>query len=106
MSLIKTVKTDKEEIKFFSTPIMGSEKVTMNGKVYYIMKTPLKFLEKEINRKDDDSVDVVEYREKKCTNCGISKKLKDFYRDSSKVEGYSNRCKECWKMINEMKKKS
>lgn len=104
MSLIKTVKTDKEEIKFFSTNILGSEKVVMNGKVYYIMKTPLTFNDKEINRKNDDGVDVHEFRSKKCTNCGIEKKTKDFYRDSSKSIGYSNRCKQCWKLINDMKK--
>ena len=105
MSLFKTVKTETEILKFFTEPILGSEKVMLGDKIYYLMKEKIKFNKKDITRKDSDDVDVFNLRKKLCTNCKTEKPITDFYRDSSTKLGFSNRCKQCWKLINEKKKK-
>ncbi len=35
---------------------------------------------------------------KKCRKCTVEKPISEFYKDSTKTDGYNNRCKECLKL--------
>ncbi len=94
MSLIKTYKRENELVRLFNTPIVGSEKVTMNDKVFYMM---IESLGVKVNRrKPVDSI----CNHKTCGNCGIKKSVDYFYSDSYSEDGYHVRCNSCDKTVN------
>ena len=93
--LIKEIKGKEEIRRFYQFPLMGSEKVEMNGKSYYMIIQKLDEYGKPIQHK-------VKYpktniREKQCGNCGKTVGVDYFYTDSYNSSGYSHWCKVCCK---------
>ena len=92
--LIKTITQKNKTIQLFNKPIIGSEKIIMNNRVFYMMieKTGLK-----INRhKPNNSI----ITSKVCGNCGIKKSVDYFSSNCGSNDGYNQRCKTCMDTIN------
>ena len=89
MCLVKTIKKENQLVRLFNTPIIGSEKVTMNDKVFYMM---IENLGIKVNRhRDNDST----ITSKVCGNCKIKKSVDYFHSDSYSKDGFHLRCKSC-----------
>ena len=97
--IIFSHKSNNKTFNYYSTQIMGSEKVKMNGRVYWLLVNS----NKSVNRWNNDTVDSV-MKTKQCKNCGCKKSTKSFYKNSSKIDGLSDKCRDCDYNYNQMKK--
>jgi len=86
--LVKQINQNNQLINLFNKPIVGSEKIKMNGKVYFMMIDRL--TEVKRHKKIDSNIHT-----KKCMNCGVEKSVNYFYTNNSSNDNYSNRCKSC-----------
>ena len=86
--LVKQINQNNQIINLFNKPIVGSEKVKISGKVYFMITDRL--IEVKRHRKVNSNVYT-----KKCMNCGVEKSVKYFYTNNSSNDNYSNRCKSC-----------
>jgi len=86
--LIKTINRNNQLINLFNQPIMGSEKVKMGDKVYYMLVDKLTKVSRHSN--NDSNV-----YHKKCMNCGVRKSVNYFYTNNGSNDGYNGRCKSC-----------
>ena len=101
MRLVKTIKTQNEILKLYNDKILGSESINIGGRQYFMMRESIHFNNKEINRRVDNVISMNSIRSCKCNNCGQTKSVDNFYRDSHSSRGYHNRCKQCTKSIRE-----
>ena len=91
--LIKQINQNNQLINLFNKPIVGSEKIKMNGKVYFMMIDRLTKVKRHNNVESN-------VHTKKCMNCGVEKSVNYFYTDSSSMDNYHIRCKSCCDSIN------
>ena len=89
MSLVKTFKRENELVRLFNTPIVGSEKITMNDRVFYMMIE--KYGIKVKRHKPNDSIVTT----KVCGNCGIRKHTDYFSSSCGTNDGFNHKCKTC-----------
>ena len=86
--LVKQINQNNRLINLFNTPIVGSEKIKMGGKVYFMMIDN----QTKVNRRKHYSSNV---HHKKCMNCGVEKSVTYFYSRVESNDGYMNNCKSC-----------
>jgi hypothetical protein len=93
-TIYKQIKTNNKLTTLFTKPILGSEVVKINERVFYMMIEDLGI--KVNRRKENDSI----INTKKCNNCGVEKSVDYFYTDNHSEDGYHIRCKSCDDRIN------
>ena len=74
-------KNNNKTYNYYSTQIMGSEKVRVNGKHYFLLINS----NREVNRWES---------------------TKSFYINSNNMDGYSNHCRDCDYNYNQLKRKN
>jgi len=88
--LVKTITQNSKKINLFNTPIVGSEKVKMGDKVYFMMVEKVGLKVKR--HKPNNSIT-------KSKECG--KKSVDYFSSNfSNSDGYNHICKSCMDVIN------
>ena len=97
MSLVKTIDKGDELVKLFDHPLLGGEKITMNGKTYWMM---IEKKDVKVKRHKSDSLES-SVKRKTCGNCQVEKSVDEFPKDSYSNDGYHIRCMECNKTIKE-----
>lgn len=94
-------KNNNKTYNYYSTQIMGSEKVRVNGKHYFLLINS----NREVNRWESTKTDS-NISTKVCKNCGCKKSTKSFYINSNNMDGYSNHCRDCDYNYNQLKRKN
>lgn len=97
--IIFTHKTNNKTFNYYSTQIMGSEKVKMNGRHYFLLVNS----NKKVNRWNGEETDSV-MKSKQCNNCGCKKSTDSFYKSGNSVDGYSKNCRDCQYNYNQQKR--
>ena len=92
--LVKTITQNSKKINLFNTPIVGSEKVKMGDKVYFMMVERVGLKVKR--HKPNNSIT----KSKECGNCGLKKSVDYFSSNFSNNDGYNHICKSCMDVIN------
>lgn len=98
--IIFSHKSNNKTYNYYSTQIMGSEKVKVNGKHYFLLVNS----NKTVNRWESTNIDS-NISTKQCKNCGCKKSTNSFYINSSSIDGFSNNCRDCDYNYNQIKRK-
>ena len=86
--LVKQITQNNKLINFLNKPIVGSEKIKMGDKTYYMIVD--RNIKVSRHSKNDSNV-----YHKNCMNCGIRKSVNYFYTNNRSNDGYNGRCKSC-----------
>ena len=95
MSLVKTIDKGDEVVKLFNHQLLGGEKVTIDGKTYWMM---VEKKSTKVKRHNEEGY-VSNTKTKVCGNCEVEKSVDEFPKDSYSSDGYHIRCMECNKTI-------
>ena len=99
--IIFSHKSNNKTYNYYSTQIMGSEKVKVNGRHYFLLVNS----HQSVNRWNNEESKSV-FKSKECKNCGCKKSIDSFYKNNNNIDGYSDKCRDCEYNYNQLKRKN